>query len=73
MQLKFDSAAFAKQLRQKRIIDENIDLRTVAQKTGVSPATLSRVEKGRMPELLTYAALCRWLGVPMNQYIKKGK
>lgn len=29
---------------------------------GVSPATLSRVENGKVPDLETFSKVCRWLG-----------
>ena len=36
-------------------------VRAVAADIGTSPATLSRVENGNMPDLETFAKLCRWL------------
>jgi transcriptional regulator with XRE-family HTH domain len=36
-------------------------VRTTAMDVGVSPATLSRVENGHMPELETFAKICLWL------------
>lgn len=38
--------------------------REVAPEVGISPATLNRVTRGKMPDLPTYLALCRWLAVP---------
>jgi transcriptional regulator with XRE-family HTH domain len=38
-------------------------IRTVADEIGVSPATLSRVERGLMPDLETFGKICRWLKV----------
>ena len=38
-------------------------IREVAQEIGVSPATLTRVEAGRLPDLLTFKKLCAWLKV----------
>lgn len=73
MKLTFDSNNFSKSLRQKRLIEMNTDLRTLAKSLKVSAATLSRCEKGRTPELLTFATLCEWLNIPMNEFIKKGK
>jgi transcriptional regulator with XRE-family HTH domain len=35
----------------------------VATEIGVSPATLSRVETGKLPDLLTFRKLCAWLKV----------
>lgn len=39
----------------------NKGLREVADEIGVSSATLSRVENGKLPDLGTFAKLCRWL------------
>lgn len=36
-------------------------VRAAAVDVGVSPATLSRVENGHMPDLVTFAKICRWL------------
>lgn len=38
-------------------------VRDVATEIGVSPATLSRVEAGKLPDLLTFRKLCTWLKV----------
>jgi transcriptional regulator with XRE-family HTH domain len=38
-------------------------IREVAAEIGVSPATLSRVERGKLPDLDTFSKLCSWLRV----------
>ena len=38
-------------------------VRAVAQEIGVSPATLSRVERGYLPDLETFKRICEWLEV----------
>ncbi len=50
-------------------------IREVAQEIGVSPATLTRIEAGRLPDLLTFRKICAWLrinpaeilGIPNSQ------
>lgn len=37
-------------------------IRAAAAEIGISPATLSRIENGHVPDLATFAAVCRWLG-----------
>lgn len=37
-------------------------IREAASEVGVSPATLSRVENGKIPDLETFSRICRWLG-----------
>jgi transcriptional regulator with XRE-family HTH domain len=36
-------------------------IREAAKEAGVSPATLSRVENGKIPDLETFAKICKWL------------
>lgn len=38
-------------------------IRAAAAEAGISSATLSRVENGNVPDLATFAKICRWLGV----------
>jgi transcriptional regulator with XRE-family HTH domain len=38
-------------------------VREVAGEIEISPATLSRVERGFMPDLETFGKICRWLKV----------
>ena len=38
-------------------------VRTTAAKIGISPATLSRVENGHLPDLENFRKICRWLKV----------
>ena len=37
-------------------------MREAAKEIGVSPATLSRVENGKVPDLDTFGKVCAWLG-----------
>ena len=41
----------------------NRGLREVAREIGTSPATLSRIEEGKMPDLTTFGKLCQWIEV----------
>jgi len=38
-------------------------IRAAAAEIGISHATLSRVERGFMPDLANYRRICRWLGI----------
>lgn len=64
---------FSKAIRQKRIIELDINVREAATQIGISFSTLSRCENERMPELLAYANICKWLGVSMDTFISKAK
>ena len=44
-------------------------VRATAMNVGVSPATLSRVENGHMPDLETFAKICRWLGRDPREFL----
>jgi len=70
MELVFNSKQFSKQIKQKRLIDEDIDLRTLAARISVSASTLSRCENGDRPDLDAYAKICYWLEKPLDMFIK---
>lgn len=70
MKLIFDGDSFSKQVKQKRVIDEDLDMRTLGKRLGISAATISRCENGNMPDIAAYARLCHWIGKPMNDFIR---
>ncbi len=37
-------------------------IREAAKEIGISPATLSRVENKKIPDLETFGKICKWLG-----------
>jgi transcriptional regulator with XRE-family HTH domain len=41
-------------------------VRAVAKEIGISHATLSRVERGFLPDLENYEKICKWLGVSVG-------
>lgn len=44
-------------------------VREAAREAQVSPATLSRVENGRIPDLETFEKICKWLGDDPAAYL----
>ena len=44
-------------------------IRAAAADVGTSPATLSRVENGHMPDLETFAKICRWLEKDPREFL----
>jgi UDP-N-acetylglucosamine 1-carboxyvinyltransferase len=47
-------------------------LREIAEEIGnISPATLSRIENGKMLDVETFLRLCDWLQIPPQQFIKE--
>jgi transcriptional regulator with XRE-family HTH domain len=54
-----------------KIIEKRGDrgVREVAKEIGTSPATLSRVERGHLPDLETFGKICRWLGIDPGEVL----
>lgn len=44
-------------------------VREVAKEIGISPATLSRVERGHLPDIETFSKVCSWLGVDPGEIL----
>jgi transcriptional regulator with XRE-family HTH domain len=67
----FQNETFGKAIKQKRVIEMDVDLRTLSKKLKISPATLSRCENGNAPDLNTYALLCDWLNASKDDFFAK--
>lgn len=57
---KLTLAQLGSTVRAKR--GENT-IRETAEEIGVAAATLSRIERGHTPDLVTFGKLCEWLGI----------
>ena len=44
-------------------------LREAAKEIGISPATLSRIENGQVPDLETFQAVCKWLEMDPGTFL----
>jgi transcriptional regulator with XRE-family HTH domain len=66
----YDSELLKKDLKTKRIIELEISMDVCAKEIGISKPTLSRVENGSMPDLLTFFKIVKWLGSDARMYIK---
>lgn len=44
-------------------------LRETAKEIGISPATLMRIEGGRIPDVATFGKICHWLGVDPGEFL----
>jgi transcriptional regulator with XRE-family HTH domain len=44
-------------------------LRETAQEIGIGPATLMRVESGRIPDVETFGKICNWLGTDPAEFL----
>lgn len=51
--------------REKR----DISWRELARQARVSPSTLSRMRRGRRPDVDTFSSLIRWLGMPAEEFM----
>lgn len=68
MQSTLNTELLAGMLKNKR---GNKGLRAVADEIGgVSFATLSRIEQGKVPDVDTFIRICKWLEVPTDLFIK---
>ena len=47
----------------------DLGVRAAAKEIGISPATLSRVENGHLPDLKNFRLICHWLEVDPNQIL----
>jgi|SRR5882724_13499892 len=44
-------------------------IREVAREIGISHATLSRVERGHLPDLENYQKICKWMEIDISSVI----
>lgn len=61
-----DHAAFGARVAAKR---GATGVRAAARDAGVSPATLSRIENGHVPDIETFERLCRWMGADPGEFL----
>lgn len=69
-QIKFAKEHFKRDIILWRNHTNRLSLREASKKTGVSPATLSRLENGKMPDLVTYFKVCFAISSSPLKYIK---
>src|SRR5258707_8610477 len=65
---QLDMQLFTAYLKARR---NEMGLREAVQQIGeISPATLSRIENGRVPDMDVFLRLCDWIGVPPETFLK---
>ena len=47
----------------------SMGVRAAAAEIGTSPATLSRIENGQIPDLETFSKICRWLNIDPSEIL----
>ena len=52
--------------------DRRLTLREASDESGVPFSTLSRIEKGRLPDLVNFQRIVEWLGVPVDEFFAPG-
>lgn len=74
MKMIFNSEKFSEDVRMKMYKEwyhqkRRIGLREFGEQIGISAATLSRIERGNVPDVETFFKICKWLKSPMSRFI----
>lgn len=64
-----DVAALYEALDRKRQTSK-MSWRGLALEIGITPSTFTRMSKGRRPDVDTFGALLRWLGMPVENFMR---
>lgn len=67
----FNAKNFAFDLKHKRVLVLDWSMQQVSDHVGVSKATYSRAEKGKIVDLMTFVRLTDWLEQPAYRYFDK--
>ena len=68
--MKFNTEVFGNHINKKRTYNR-LSLDELSKITGVSKATISRVENGNKPDIDTAITLAHWYGVGIEFFIDK--
>ena len=63
-----DHALFASRVAGRRGL---LGVRAASREAEVSPATLSRIENGHVPDIETFEKLCRWIGADPGEFLDR--
>lgn len=66
----FDSSAFHAALDRTRA-ERKLLWKDVAQQSGVSASTLTRIAQGRRPDVDSLAALVTWAGLSADEFVRR--
>jgi transcriptional regulator with XRE-family HTH domain len=69
-QIIYDNESIKRDLRYKRLIESHLSLEVCSKQIGISKPTLSRIENGNTPDLLTFFKILKWLDKDASNYIK---
>ena len=65
---KIDTESLSKELSELRK-QKNLSMDKACKEMELSKPTLSRIEKGRIPDALTLLKMCEWMGVNPIKYL----
>lgn len=68
--MEYKAQELKKDLITKRCIENDMTMDEACQQIGISKATLSRLEKSKLPDVETLGKVCAWLGTEPNKYFK---
>ena len=68
MKTVFNSKKFRNDIIKKRMIDLFISMDEAGKQIGISKATVSRVESGKLPDIETFIKICIWLETDPRTY-----
>ena len=66
--MEYKTSELKKDLITKRCIIHNLSMDEASKQIGISKATLSRLEKSKLPDVETLGKVCTWLGTEPNKY-----
>ena len=66
--MEYKAQELKKDLIIKRCIDNDMSMDEACKEIGISKATLSRLEKSKLPDVETLGKVCTWLGTEPNKY-----
>jgi transcriptional regulator with XRE-family HTH domain len=69
---ELEASDLGKILRTRRR-EKHLSLRDLADHTGVSVNTLSRVERGHIPDLNNFRVIVDWLEMPAERFLESGE
>lgn len=65
---QYDGKKLSKELRTIRFVELGLGVREVAKEIGLSPATISRLENKKTPDVNTLFVISKWLNKPMEYF-----
>lgn len=68
--MKFNCEVFGQHIQRKRTYGR-LSLQDLSKQTGISKATISRVENGNKPDIDTAIILAHWYGVGIEFFIDR--